>query len=108
MEIILILGLVALIALNVYASYQCFRDNFSTRGQRLSQIVFVWVVPVVGAVLALRLSRVEPERSSGTYQAEKNVGDEYVGDLGRQNSRGYLSPLGGGSHATGGDDVSPD
>ena len=108
MEIILILGFVALFAFNVYASLQCFRDKFSTRAQRLSQIVFVWVVPVVGAVLALRLIRGEPERSSGTYQSEKDVGDEYVGDLGRQNSRGYLSPLGGRSHAAGGDDVSPD
>jgi len=103
MEIVYLIGLVALISLNAYASRQCYRDTLSSRSQRLGQIAFIWLVPVVGAVLALRLTRNEPERGSGSYSAEQNVGDEYVGDLGRLNARGYLSPLGGRSHSTGGE-----
>lgn len=105
MEIILILGL---IALNAYASRQCFRDIFSSCGQRLAQIAFIWIVPFLGAALALRLSRNEPEQSSGTYREELSVADEYVTGLGRQNSRGYISAPDDNFHSVGGSDASPD
>ncbi len=108
MEIIILLGLVALVALNVYASRQCFRDAFPSRGQRLSQIVFIWVVPFVGAVLALRLLRTEPKQGTGTYREEPNIGDEYVTGLGRQNSQGYISSHDDNFHSVGGSDASPD
>jgi hypothetical protein len=108
MELILLIGLIALIALNAYATRQCYRDAGSSGGQRLSQIAFIWVVPVVGAVLALRLLRNEPEQSTGTYPAESNAGDEYVTGLGRQNSRDYISSPDDNFHSTGGGDASPD
>jgi hypothetical protein len=92
----------------VYASLRCYRDTFSSRGQRLAQVVFIWVVPFFGAALALRLSRNEPERSSGEYPAEKNIGDEYVTGFGRQNSQGYISSPDDNFHSTGGGDASPD
>jgi hypothetical protein len=108
MEIILIIGLIALMALNAYASHQCFRDNFSSREQRLAQIAFIWIVPFLGAALALRLSRNEPEQSSRTYQDEPSVADEYVTGLGRQNSRGYISSPDDNFHSVGCGDASPD
>lgn len=108
MEIILLIGLVTLIALNAYASRQCDRDTFSSRGQRSAQIAFIWMLPVVGALLALRLSRNEPEQSTGTYRAEPNLGDEYVTGLGRQNSRGYISSPDDNFHSTESGDASPD
>jgi hypothetical protein len=91
MEIILTIGLVVLVALNTYASYQCYRDSISSLGQRLAQIIFIWVVPFMGAVLAIRLLRNEPEKGTGSYQAEKATGEEYVTGLGRQNAEGYIS-----------------
>ena len=107
MEIILFIGLVVLIALNAYASLQCYRDTFPSRGQRLAQFVFIWVVPVIGAALILRLSRNVPERSTGTYREEPHMGDEFAA-LGQLNSQGYIRSLGDNSHSTGGADVSPD
>ncbi len=107
MEIILLIGLVALIALNVYASRQCFQDTFSTRRQRLSQIIFIWVLPFVGAVLALRLLSNVPEQSTGAYREEPNMGDDFAAS-GLLNSKGYISSLGDHSHSPGGGDVSPD
>jgi hypothetical protein len=107
MEVFLLIGLVALIALNVYASRQCFQDTFSTRKQRLSQIIFIWVLPFVGAVLALRLLRNEPEQSTGKFREETIMGDEFSAS-GKLNSQGYISSLGDQSHSTGGADASPD
>jgi hypothetical protein len=107
-EIILILGLLGLATLNVYASFHCYRDTFSERGQRWAQIVFIWVVPVVGAVLALRLSRNEPEQSTGSYRSDQNLADEYVTGFGRQNSHGYISSPDDNFHSTGSADVPTD
>ena len=106
MEIVLLIGFVALIALNAYASRQCYRDAYSSRGQRLAQIAFVWVVPVVGAILALRLSRNELEQSTGAYRAEPNVGD--VAGSGQLNSQGYISSPDDNFHPNGGGDTLPD
>lgn len=91
MEIILTIGVVVLVVLNTYASYQCYRDSISSLGQRLAQIIFIWVVPVIGAVLAIRLIRNEPEKGTGIHQAEKTTGEDYVTGFGRQNAEGYIS-----------------
>ena len=107
MEIILTIVLVALAAFNAYATLRCYRDTFSSRGQRLAQTVFIWVVPFLGAALALRLSCNEPAKSSGAYPSEANIGDEYVTGLGRQNSQGYISSPDDNFHSAGGGDASP-
>lgn len=97
METIFLIVLVALIALNVYASRQSYRDALSSRGQRLGQIAFIWLVPVVGAVLALRLTSNEAEQSTGTYRDEPNMADEFAAS-GRLNSQEYISPIGDNFH----------
>jgi preprotein translocase subunit SecG len=106
MEIILITGFVALIALNAYASRQCYRDTFSSTGQRLAQIAFIWVVPFIGAALALHLLRSETEKSLGTYRDEPNMGDEFAA-YGQLNSQGYISSIGDNAHSVGDSDASP-
>lgn len=91
MEIILIIGFAILIVLNAYASYKCYRDSISSVGQRVAQITFIWAVPIIGAILALRLLCNEPEEGTRTYRPETAPDDEYVTGLGRQNSEGYIS-----------------
>lgn len=107
MEIILTVGLVILVALNAYASYQCYRDSISTVSQRIAQIIFIWLLPVVGAVLALRLIRNEPVKGAGNYQSEKAAGDNYVTSFGTLNKDGYLSSPDDNFHSTGAGDSSP-
>lgn len=99
----LICGLVALAGLNLYASRRCWRDELSSRGQRLAQIAFVWLLPGLGAAVALHLLRAEPERSSGTYLPEKDVGAEYVTGFGRPNANGYISSPDDNFHSGSGD-----
>lgn len=106
MEIIFTIALVALAALNVYASLRCYRNIFSSQGQRLAQIAFIWIVPFFGATLALHLLRDQPEKGAGVYPPETSLGDEYAS--GRQNSQGYLTPVTGDLHSANSVDTSPD
>jgi hypothetical protein len=107
MEIFFIIGLSALISLNAYAyaSRKCYLDVYSSTKQRWFQIAFIWAMPFMGAALALKILRGEPEKSSGTYKEELEVGDEFTGS-GRLNSRDYISALGGNSHSTSSEDTS--
>ena len=107
MEIVLTIGLVALVDLNVYASFRCYRNALSSLGQRLAQIAFIWTVPLFGAALALRLLSGEPEKSAGVYPAETSSREEYVTGLGRQNSDGYIISPDDNFHSAGGSDASP-
>lgn len=106
MEIFILIWLVALIALNAYASRQCYRNTFSSRGQRLAQLAFIWGVPFFGATLALRLLQNEPEKSLGTYRNEPNMGEEFVAS-GRLNAQGYFTAIGENAHSVGESDASP-
>jgi hypothetical protein len=72
----------------------------------LAQIAFIWVVPFFGAALALRLLRSEPEKSSGTYREEPNMGDEFAAS-GKLNSQGYITSIGENAHSVGDSDASP-
>ena len=106
MEIIFFIGLVALIAFNVYASRRCYTDVFSSTKQRWFQIAFIWAVPFMGAALVMKIIGGKPENSSGQYQEVPKLGGEFSGS-GKLNSKGYISAVGENSHSIS-DDVSTD
>jgi hypothetical protein len=64
-------------ALNVWASWLVFRDDLSSSGQRWGQFAFVWLVPLIGALVTLHLKRREPERGSGQYREIPDPGDDF-------------------------------
>ena len=64
MEMVLV-GLVFLAAFNSWVSSRIMQDDLSTKSQRTAQVAFVWLVPLLGALLALHLLKKEPEPSSG-------------------------------------------
>jgi hypothetical protein len=107
MEIVLTIGLIALVILNVYASIRCYQNALSSFGQRLAQIACIWLVPLLGASLTLRLLNDETEKSSGMYPEETNSGGDYVTGLGRLNADGYISSPDDNFHPSGGGDASP-
>ncbi|NOU01887.1 MAG: hypothetical protein HOO95_10000 [Gallionella sp.] len=107
MEIIFFIGLVALIAFNVYASRRCYTDVFSSTKQRWFQIGFVWLVPFMGAALALKMLSREQEKSSGRYSEETKLGGDFAGS-GKLNSKGYISASGENADSIGASDASSD
>lgn len=76
MEMVLF-GLVLLATFNFWVSWRIVKDDLSTKLQRTAQVAFVWLVPLLGALLALHLLKKEPERSSGAYPEPPDVGDDY-------------------------------
>ncbi|NOU25611.1 MAG: hypothetical protein HOO90_08735 [Methylotenera sp.] len=89
METFLIIGLTVLSILNVHVSLKCYQDVLSSSGQRIAQIAFVWLIPIIGAVLTLKLLRDDFERGNGKYpEAPNDVVDDYTTGLGRLNSQG--------------------
>jgi len=65
------------VALNAWATLRILRDDLLEPVQKLAQCFLVWVVPVLGAFVALHLQRRDVERSSGRYTEAPDVGDDF-------------------------------
>ena len=78
MENILLACAIALIVLNVFATYRCINDSLATRGQRTALIVCSWLVPIIGALMAITITRNSPERSTGKYPEERVTGGDDI------------------------------
>jgi hypothetical protein len=77
--------IVVLVLIDAWATRAVLRDQLSSSGQRTAQVAFVWLVPVVGALLALYLKRREPEAPFGRYREEPDPGDDFT--MSRQSYR---------------------
>jgi hypothetical protein len=75
-------SLVALVLLNVWTVRRVLRDEFLSPGQRRAQILIVWLIPFLGALLTLHMMRTKPEKFAGRYTEASDPGDDY----------GYLRP----------------
>ena len=71
------LVLLAALVLNVWASLAVFRDRLSSRGQRVAQLAIVWLLPILGSLLALHMNRSKPESSTGDYPPVPNAGEDF-------------------------------
>lgn len=54
---ILIATAVAVLILNVVASYIVFNTYFEVKKRRLYQTLFIWLLPFIGALMAIYLNR---------------------------------------------------
>jgi hypothetical protein len=52
---VLALILSVLVFLNLYASWRVLRDGLSTTTQKLMQLGFIWLLPIIGPVLTVSL-----------------------------------------------------
>lgn len=66
----------ALVALNAVATSRVLRCPFSSTGQRAIQLALVWLLPVIGAVLAISMTRNDTEPGSGRYAEQREEIDE--------------------------------
>jgi hypothetical protein len=63
--------------LSTWATFRIAGDDLSSRNQRIAQTVFVWLLPILGAMLVLHLQRKELERGSGKYSEQPDPGDDF-------------------------------
>lgn len=86
---LIVIASVTLIALilNAWASVSILRSDVIRRPQKTAQLIVVWVLPVLGAVLALIITR-EPEvvpSRTGSMDSGPESGNAWGGDLGGHN-----------------------
>lgn len=78
MRLELIGGLAVIFVLgNAWATREVFRDELSSSKQRAAQLLVVWLVPMVGALLTLYLKRRKAESPVGRYRDEPDPDDDY-------------------------------
>ncbi len=78
MEVVLIAFVFcAVIALNITATVAIARDALSERSQKLWQLVLVWLLPIVGAIITLAVHRA-PEKPSRQYREPPDPGDDFA------------------------------
>ena len=65
------------IALNLCATKLVITDDDLQRRQRRYQLLLVWLIPLVGAILVLGVRRKE-EAPSRKYQTGNDAGDDYT------------------------------
>jgi hypothetical protein len=71
---ILLLVLAVLLSLNVWATRLVVRDQLSERVQKVFQLLLVWLLPVIGAVIVLGVHR-KQEKSPLGYREPPDPGD---------------------------------
>ncbi len=90
----------AALLLNMLATRAILRDDSLPPTQSRAQIAFVWLVPLLGALLTLYLKRTESKAIPGGYPEETDTGDDsgFSSREYRHLSRA-LEAESGGSHA---------
>ncbi|MEJ7807563.1 MAG: hypothetical protein WKG03_16760 [Telluria sp.] len=75
-DIVLVLIFAVIALLNVAATIAAVRDEYAEPRQKVLQIMFVWIIPLCGALAVLSVHR-KPEKPSGIYRrANDGLGDD--------------------------------
>jgi len=101
MSIFLFVALVLVFALNVYATLCLYRSPLYDARQKRPQLFLIWLLPVLGAVLAIQFSKEHrPAGRAGDYSADCGIG----GGLGGYSAGDCATGDGGGGGDCGGGD----
>jgi hypothetical protein len=76
-ELLLACALVAIVLwMDVKATMHILRDSISEPSQRLMQLLIVWLLPILGAIIVFAVHR-PVEKHSGKYRELPNPGDDF-------------------------------
>ena len=69
-DVFIVLGLLALIGLQVWATVRVFRSDLYERDQKWMQAKLIWLVPLIGAMLVLSVLKEDDtaDRKNRTHQ----------------------------------------
>lgn len=77
-RVVLVLISLALLYLNLKASSLILKDSILESKVRVFQLLFVWLIPALGASLVLAIYR-PLEKSSGAYPEDIEQQDSFLG-----------------------------
>lgn len=74
----MLIGIFPLVILNGYASYVVATTYFEIKERRFYQLLFIWLVPLIGALLVIFINREEitiakPKRKVGNNTSITNL-----------------------------------
>ena len=96
MESAIALSLFAtIVALDIWATARLVRDDIYEITQKIAQVIFVWLVPFLGALLVLYLMRKHLEPGSGAYSSQDNGGIDFDVSPNMRSATGRQSFVGG-------------
>jgi hypothetical protein len=74
---VVLASVLLILALNVLASVRVLRSDLILRAQKIAWLAFAWLVPLIGAILALQVSteRSTPAPVRGSYGMGTGAGD---------------------------------
>ena len=69
-DVFIVLGLLALIGLQVWATVRVFKSDLYERDQKWMQAKLIWLVPLIGAMLVLSVLKEDDtsDRKNRTHQ----------------------------------------
>ena len=103
MNTLLVVPLALGVALNAYATAVLIRSSFYDARQKWYQLLVVWLLPLIGAVLVSSLARDTKSRRLGGDLRNRNGFDDGDARLDNYSSEGWNDSDGGG-HSDGGGD----
>lgn len=108
MSIFLFIALVLVFTLNAYATLSLYHSRLYDARQRWLQLFLIWLLPVLGAVLVIQLSKeYRPGGRTGDYSADCGIsgglGGYSAGDCAAGDGGGSGDCGGGGDGGGGGD-----
>jgi hypothetical protein len=62
--------------MNIRATILVVRDSLSEPSQRLAQLLMVWLLPILGAIIVFAVHR-PAEKPSGQYREMPDPGDDF-------------------------------
>ena len=78
MEVLLVLvALVVPLWLNIKATLAVRRDPLSDHSQKVAQLLLVWLLPLIGAVIVLAVHRPK-EKHRGRYPSDEEILDGHL------------------------------
>src|SRR5471030_1599546 len=79
-NILLIFIFLGLVCANIFATFIVIRNEFSENRKIFLQILFIWLVPVFGALIVFALFRKPKSKHHGSYRdMEESGGNPNVG-----------------------------
>jgi hypothetical protein len=78
LETLLVIAVLSIpLALNLWATRVVVVDDLSSRSQKHSQLVLVWLLPLLGAIVVLAVHR-KAEPPSRKYRTHPDPGDDFT------------------------------
>lgn len=77
-EVVLNLLAITILGLNLKASLSIWNDTLSATKQRFLQLLLVWLIPLLGALIVIGFHR-PYEKPAGRYHDEQPPPDDFMG-----------------------------